>query len=188
MPAASWRWISTLLRFAAPASTRLLNQLEHKIDVRHGDLFAPVAGERFDLILFNPPFVAGAPQGDRDRAWRSNDVAERFAAGLGDHLKPGGSALVLLSTFGDGLAFLNEFRKQSFAISVLAERRFVNERLTLFRLRASAGPPRNRGYRDRVATCSAHQSDNHGNPSRTRPSRGPEFVIVARRQVSIDDH
>jgi methylase of polypeptide subunit release factors len=93
-----------------------------------------VSEERFDLILFNPPFVRGAPQDDRDRAWRSNDVAERFAAGLGAHLKPAGSALVLLSTFGDGHVFLEEFRKQSFEISVLAERRFVNERLTVFRL------------------------------------------------------
>jgi release factor glutamine methyltransferase len=112
----------------------LLNHLEQKIDVRHGDLFAPVAGERFDLILFNPPFVQAAPQDDRDRAWRSKDVAERFAAGLGAHLKVAGSALVLLSTFGDGRVFLEEFHKQNFAVSVLAERRFVNERLTIFKL------------------------------------------------------
>jgi release factor glutamine methyltransferase len=120
----------------------ILNHVEHKIDVRHGDLFAPVPEERFDLILFNPPFVQGAPQDDRDRAWRSNDVAERFAAGLGVHLKAGGSALVLLSTFGDGQVFLDEFRKQSFEISVLAERRFVNEKLTLFRL-VPPNPKRN---------------------------------------------
>jgi release factor glutamine methyltransferase len=112
----------------------LLNHVEHKIDLRHGDLFAPVLEERFDLVLFNPPFVQGPPRDDRDRAWRSNDVAERFAAGLGAHLKPAGSALVLLSTFGDGYVFLEEFRKQHFEISVLAERRFVNERLTIFRL------------------------------------------------------
>jgi predicted acetyltransferase len=99
----------------------LLNHLEHKIDVRHGDLFAPVSEERFDLILFNPPFVQGAPQNDRDRAWRSNDVAERFAAGLAAHLKPAGFALVLLSTFGDGHIFLEEFRKQGFATQLLAE-------------------------------------------------------------------
>jgi HemK-related putative methylase len=111
-----------------------LNQMDHKIDVRHGDLFAPVARECFDLILFNPPFVRGTPRDDRDRAWRSNDVAERFAEGLGIHLKPGGSALVLLSTFGDGRLFLEEFRKHRFQVSVLAERRFVNERLTIFRL------------------------------------------------------
>src|SRR6202041_3318973 len=111
-----------------------LNNLEHKIDVRHGDLFAAVADERFDLILFNPPFLRGAPRDDRDRAWRSSDMAERFAAGLGAHLNPGGCALLLLSSFGDAGHFLEEFCKHDFAIAVLAERRFVNERLAIFRL------------------------------------------------------
>jgi len=112
----------------------VLNHLEEKIEVRHGDLYAPVSEERFDLILFNPPFLRGAARDDRDRAWRSSDVAERFAAGLGAHLKPGGSALVLLSTFGDGGIFLEEFRAHGLEVSVLAERQFVNERLTIFRL------------------------------------------------------
>jgi HemK-related putative methylase len=112
----------------------LLNDLDHKIEVRHGDLFEPVRAERFDLIVFNPPFVRGVPKDSRDGAWRSSDVAERFAAGLRDHLKPGGAALVLLSTFGDGGIFLKEFHNQGFRIDVFAERRFVNERLTLFRL------------------------------------------------------
>jgi HemK-related putative methylase len=111
-----------------------LNHLEHRIAVRHGDLFEPVAGERFDLVAFNPPFLRGLPRSDRDRAWRSTDVAERFAAGLRDHLKPGGAALVVLSTFGNGQAFLDQLRQRGFAISVLAERRFVNERLAVFRL------------------------------------------------------
>ena len=44
----------------------LLNGLHDKIDVRHGDLFAPVHGERFDLVLFNPPFLRGAPRDARD--------------------------------------------------------------------------------------------------------------------------
>jgi release factor glutamine methyltransferase len=114
-----------------------LNHLEHKIDVRHGDLYGPVAQERFDLVLFNPPFLRGAPRDWRDSAWRSNDIAERFAAGLNAHLNPGGFALVLLSTFGDGRVFLDEFRKQNLEVSVLAERRFVNERLTIFKLRPS---------------------------------------------------
>jgi release factor glutamine methyltransferase len=112
----------------------LLNHLEHKIEVRHGDLFAGLSSERFDLVLFNPPFLLGKPRDDRDRAWRSTDVAERFAAGLAAQLKPGGYALVVLSTFGDGMVFLNEFRRHEFALSVLAGRRFLNERLTLFKL------------------------------------------------------
>lgn len=115
----------------------LLNHLEHKIDVRHGDLFAPVLGEQFDLILFNPPFLVGTPQDDRDRAWRSNDVAERFAAALGDRLKPGGFALLLLSSFGDAQVFLEQLREHGFAVSVLNRRRFVNETLTVFKLTPS---------------------------------------------------
>lgn len=112
----------------------LLNHVDHRVELRHGDLFGPVAGERFDLILFNPPFLRGTPQDDRDRAWRSSDVAERFAAALREHLKPGGAALIVLSSFGEAWVFLEEFRKRGFAISVLAERRFVNERLAVFRL------------------------------------------------------
>ncbi len=114
-----------------------LNHLEHRIEVRHGDLFAPVQGERFDLITFNPPFLRAAPRNDRDRAWRSIDVADRFAAELRDHLKPTGSALLVLSSFGEGQVYLEELRRHGFAIAVLAERAFVNERLAIFRVTAT---------------------------------------------------
>lgn len=112
----------------------LLNRLEDKIEVRHGDLFQPVAGQRFDLILFNPPFLSGEPRNDRDRAWRSNGVAERFAEGLDRHLKSAGSALLLLSTYADASTFLGPLRQRRHRVSVLAEGRYVGERLTLYRI------------------------------------------------------
>src|SRR5690348_7581909 len=34
----------------------LWNGLDGEIDVLEGDLFAPIAQERFDLVVFNPPF------------------------------------------------------------------------------------------------------------------------------------
>jgi len=34
------------------------NGLADRVDVRTGDLFAPVAGEKFDLIVGNPPYIA----------------------------------------------------------------------------------------------------------------------------------
>lgn len=112
----------------------LLNHAEGRIDVRQGDLFAPLAGQRFDVILFNPPFIRGTPRDDRDRAWRSEDVAERFAAGMRDHLKTDGFALVLLSSFGDSSCFLREFCRPGFQVSVFAERRFVNETLAIYKI------------------------------------------------------
>lgn len=112
----------------------LLNRLEEKIEGRHGDLFQPVAGQRFDVILFNPPFLRGEPRNDRDRAWRSIDVAERFADGLDQHLKPSGSALLLLSTYGDPATFLTPLDRRGHRVSVIAERHYVGELLTLYRV------------------------------------------------------
>jgi HemK-related putative methylase len=120
----------------------LINALENKIEVTHGDLFAPVKGRCFDIVLFNPPFIRGAPGNDADRAWRSIDVAERFAAGLTEHLTPSGFALVLLSTYGDASEFVRQFRRWNFDISIVAERAFVNEKLTLLRLRQTPHHPK----------------------------------------------
>lgn len=124
----------------SPAAVRcarinvLLNRLEERVDVREGDLFAPLAGERFDLVLFNPPFLVGAPKDHRDAAWRSEDAAHRFSAGLGEHLAPSGEALVLLSSFGDACAlFETELRAHGFDLEVFARRRYVNETVTIVR-------------------------------------------------------
>jgi SAM-dependent methyltransferase len=46
-------------------------RLNHKIEMRTGDLFEPVHGEQYDVILFNPPFYCGQPRDMADRAWRS---------------------------------------------------------------------------------------------------------------------
>lgn len=111
-----------------------LNHLEGRIDVRLGDLFEPLAGRRFDVVLFNPPFLIGAPKDHRDAAWRSEDAARRFAAGLGAHLVERGVALVLLSSFGDACAlFESELRVNGFDLAVFARRRFINETVTILR-------------------------------------------------------
>ncbi len=120
----------------------LLNDLEERIDVREGDLFAPLDGERFDLVLFNPPFLIGAPKDHRDAAWRSEDCARRFAAGLGEHLNAGRRRrCVLLSSFGDACAlFEAELRANGFRLDVFARRRYINE--TVDDLACDTGRPR----------------------------------------------
>lgn len=112
----------------------LLNHLEDRVEVLEGDLFAPVAARRFDVVLFNPPFLHGVPRDAADRAWRSTDVAERFAAQLRDHLAPGGFALVLLSSFGGAAEFQRQFQRHDFELTVVAEREYINEKLILAKL------------------------------------------------------
>ncbi|MGN6701124.1 MAG: class I SAM-dependent methyltransferase [Thermomicrobiales bacterium] len=113
----------------------LLHRLDERIAVRQGDLFAPVMSERFDVVLFNPPYYRGTPRDALDHAWRSPDIIERFAAGLRDHLTPGGSALVVLSTDGVAAAFLRACAEAGFGAEVVRRRDFVNEVLTVYRLR-----------------------------------------------------
>ena len=113
----------------------LLNRLEDSIDIRHGDLFAPVAGERFHLILFNPPFFRGTPKDLFDLSWCSPDVLERFALGLRDALAPGGQALVLLSTDGDAPGMLRALHEQGFRAEPALRRNFGNEIMTLYSVR-----------------------------------------------------
>ncbi len=112
----------------------LLNEVEDAVEVRHGDLFAPVRGERFDLVLFNPPYFRGTPRHILDAAWRSEDAAERFALGLRDHLAPRGLALLLLSSDGDARGFLAALDDGGYATTAVRRCELLNEVLTVFRV------------------------------------------------------
>ncbi|MDX1664074.1 MAG: HemK2/MTQ2 family protein methyltransferase [Candidatus Promineifilaceae bacterium] len=112
----------------------LLNDVEPSVDVREGDLFEPVVGEQFDLVVFNPPYLSGAPQTPFEQALYNTGVVERFSAGLATYLTPGGSGLVLLSTLADEASFLRCFAADGFSRSSVAEERLLAETLTLYRL------------------------------------------------------
>ena len=72
-----------------------------RLELLRGSLLEPVAGRRFDLIVSNPPFVltppavreAGLPLMEYRDA--GGPVLPALVAGLGEHLEPGGSAVML---------------------------------------------------------------------------------------------
>ncbi len=112
----------------------LLHTMEDRIVVYEGDLFEPVHGRRYDVVLFNPPYFRGRPNDAFETAWRSDDVVERFAAALPDHLTPGGYALVVLSSDGDSATFLAAFRRNDLILDVVARQNLISEVLTIYRL------------------------------------------------------
>jgi SAM-dependent methyltransferase len=86
----------------ATAFTRLaaaLNGVE--LDTRTGDLLEPVAGERFDLVVSNPPFVVGGAGNGRaryvyrDAGLDGDDVCRRLVQELPTVLADGGIAVLL---------------------------------------------------------------------------------------------
>lgn len=131
------RVVATDINPAAVRCTQinaLLNLIE--IDVREGDLFAPVAGERFDLILFNPPYLAGKPKNALDQAFRAPRIAERFAAQLSQHLAPNGHALLLLSSIGEETQFLAACESADLHISIARRKDLRSEIVTLYQVTA----------------------------------------------------
>lgn len=82
---------------AVAAVNARLNGVEN-VEVRLGDLYAPLRGEQFDVIIANPPFVAspyvnapsyhsGGPRGDR--------VLRRIITGLTTYLRKDGRAFAI---------------------------------------------------------------------------------------------
>ncbi len=110
----------------------LLNGVEAQVEAREGDLFGPVEDDKFDLVIFNPPFFLGQPQNALDYAWRGETVFERFATGLRERLRVGGSAWILLSTDGAGKTLLALLAAQGFTLEILTERRWWNEVMTVY--------------------------------------------------------
>jgi release factor glutamine methyltransferase len=77
-----------------------------EVDFRHGLWFAPVAGERFDLVVSNPPYVAMGdahlqqgdlrfePQSALVAGPEGLDALREIVRGAPSHLNPGGWLLV----------------------------------------------------------------------------------------------
>jgi methylase of polypeptide subunit release factors len=81
---------------ALAAATARLNGMSW--DLRQGSLFEPVTGERFDLIVSNPPFVVGSGARDyiyRDSGMAGDAVCQKLIEQVGDHLNPGGTAHIM---------------------------------------------------------------------------------------------
>jgi methylase of polypeptide subunit release factors len=97
------RVIATDSNPSAVANARLNIErldLADKVEIRGpADLFEPVQGELFDVILFNAPWIQGKPQtlydtANYDPGYR---VLDGFLHGASEHLAPGGAILLQYS-------------------------------------------------------------------------------------------
>jgi hypothetical protein len=76
-----------------------LNEVAATVEVRAGSFFEPLAGERFDLIATNPPFVISPATGERlvyrDSGLPGDRVVEDIVRVAPDHLAEGGWCQIL---------------------------------------------------------------------------------------------
>lgn len=92
--------VATDVNPRALAMARLTAKLnDTTIDVRDGSLFDPVAGETFDLIATNPPFVISPPGSQvlvyRDSGMPGDSVVRHLVENAETYLNPGGWCQIL---------------------------------------------------------------------------------------------
>jgi release factor glutamine methyltransferase len=98
------------------------------VRVRRGDLFAPVAGRRFGLVVANPPYVpaetAVLPRHRKARCWDAGPdgraLLDRICGGVTGVLAPDGHVLVVHSAVSDPDHTLAALERAGLAAAVLA--------------------------------------------------------------------
>jgi release factor glutamine methyltransferase len=107
-----------------------------RVTALRGDLFAPVRGQRFDLIVCNPPYVPGPdpqpPHRGPGRAWEAGPSGrafiDRICAQAGDHLNPEGVLLLVQNAIAGESQTVEALRRRGLRAVVV------------FRHRGSFGP------------------------------------------------
>lgn len=101
------------------------------------DLFFEVGG-KYDLVIFNPPYLPVEEEGDLERAWAGGkggiEVVSRFLHGLQEHLAEGGRALLLVSSKMDLKDLFSKF--EWLKMRKLASRNFFFEELSVLELKS----------------------------------------------------
>jgi HemK-related putative methylase len=112
-------------------------------EVIESDLFAALAGRRFDLICFNMPFYPRDPANYFQAAYnagRDLETVHRFADGCGKHLEADGRVVVLFSEDSDYERVLHAFTAKGFSVeSERATRRLLEDFHVAWFKRENAG-------------------------------------------------
>jgi len=116
----------------------------NRIDFRFGDLFETVAKERFDLVIFNPPYLPTEPKEafgtPLDLAWEAGPdgrlVIDRFLNEVAEYLTPNGRVLFVQSSLANVEKTIRALDANGLRVEVVARRKLSFEELFILRARA----------------------------------------------------
>ncbi|MDI3483699.1 MAG: release factor glutamine methyltransferase [Methanobacteriaceae archaeon] len=106
-----------------------------KIRILQGNLFEPVKGEKFDVILFNAPYL---PSSDEDltgeiidKAWDGGEdgrtIIDRFIKEVKTHLRDGGKVQLVQSSLSNIEKTMQKLKDIGFHVEITASERFFYE-------------------------------------------------------------
>jgi release factor glutamine methyltransferase len=121
------------------ATKNIITNKSFNIELRQGDLFEPVKGEKFDLILFNTPYL---PTDDEEKiddelnaAWDGGFdgrmLIDRFIEGLSHYFNQGGRVQMVQSSLSDVNMTLKKLEDLGFKVSVTARKKGFFEEIVV---------------------------------------------------------
>jgi release factor glutamine methyltransferase len=113
--------------------------LSERLDATVGDLFSPLRGKVFDLVIMNPPYVDDLGRAG-DLSWsggrKGRRVIDHFLDTVGAFLSPGGRAAFIQSDLNGLQETLERARGNGLVARVIGERVFRFESLLAMEVRA----------------------------------------------------
>jgi release factor glutamine methyltransferase len=92
-------------------------------EFRLSDMFSNVEG-RFDTVIFNPPYLPVSEVGDLERSWSGGrmgrELIDRFIGVVKEHLNPGATIYLLVSSLNEPEHVIQELRSRGFEAEVIA--------------------------------------------------------------------
>ncbi len=107
---------------------------------RQSDLFSALAGEKFDTIAFNPPYLPATPEetvGDvaLESGESGRELTEKFLSEFETHLNPGGIVLLLQSSVSGWEKTKEGLEAKGFAVETVGRERFFFEEIVVLKAR-----------------------------------------------------
>ena len=126
-----------------------LNGVKTRIEVRSGDLFEAVgAEEKFDVILFNAPYLpVERDEGVNwvEKAWAGGEtgraVIDKFIEQASNHLEVGGRILLVQSSLSNVEETLRRLRQHALHAAVVDEEKLDFERIVLVEAKKESHEP-----------------------------------------------
>jgi len=115
------------------------NGVERKMGILRGDLFQPIKeGKRFDVILFNAPYLPSEPEEKKtwiEQAWAGGvggrDLIDRFLLEASKYLKVSGRILLVQSTLSDVGKTVQTFENAGLQAMVIAKKKVAFETIVV---------------------------------------------------------
>ena len=110
---------------------------ENKIEVRNGNLFDVLrSNEKFDVVIFNPPFMDIEPKNMFEKAVWDKDqlVTKRFFKDIKNYLNPNATIYMVFSNWGNFELIEQLAKENNFTITKISEKQKDNEKYEVYTL------------------------------------------------------